>query len=129
MIIENVKLSKLDELNHNNFILPTPVITDFIEKNPSFEVYCGIEFRITTPLEEASHLLYNLSIKEGFLYGDVEILDMPQGEILKDLIKKFGEEKLCGAYVAKVDNSNENVKVIEDVSKVMCFYSETGRDY
>jgi hypothetical protein len=129
MILNDVKLSKLDEVNTNNFILPTKVVEEFINKNPNYEHYSGIEFRLNTPLVEMSHKLSNLKISDGFLYGDVEILGTEQGRILKSLIKENGEDKLCGAYVAQVDYVDEDNSVVKDVSKVLCFFSIDGRNY
>lgn len=130
MIISDVKLSNLDKANGNGYILPTEVIQNFINDNPSYTKNCGMDFAITTPVPEVSHKLSNLTVKNGFLYGDVEVFDTPQGKVLKDVIEKFGSENICGAYVATVGSSNDDEnKVVESVSKVMCFYSESGRNY
>jgi hypothetical protein len=132
MILEKVKLSKLDNVDSNNFIVPKNVVEEFIENNPSYEKECGTEIGLkglNPSTDEVSHVLRNLRIEDGFLYGDVEIYDNDEGNELKKLVDGIGEENLCGAFVATVDYDDESKKVVTDVSEVLCFYSEYGRNY
>lgn len=129
MILEKVKLFRLDNVDSNNFIVPKNVMEDFLNDNPSYEKECRIEMGLSPSPDEISHILRNLRIEDDFLYGDVEIYDNIEGNKLKKLVDGIGEENLCGAFLATVNYDDESRKVANDVSKVLCFYSEHGRTY
>ena len=81
-----MKLLELDTTNSNGRIYPRELFNDFVFKNE----YLG-EFNNSTnyniSLKDVSHSIKNIELKDNVIYGDIKILDTPNGKVVKELLK------------------------------------------
>ena len=81
------KLIVLDKPNINNRIYSTETITKSI--TDLGEVYGCLEMPLNRGKPEPaeiSHVVENLQIKDGFLVGNIRVLDTEKGKLLRDML-------------------------------------------
>lgn len=91
MIIKNIKLIQFDTVNKNGVTYSKDAmekaLISHIDGNPILGQIGGYEFNYRLHLSNISHRIDNVNIQDDGLYGDVNILETPNGEILKSLLE------------------------------------------
>lgn len=107
-----VKIQKLDEANRNGRIYSTEAVQEALDKIDQRHVFGTIGYPNTgtyiqdntgIPLHEVSHMANNLRIEDGYLVGDIKVLETPKGNILSQLIEDGVETAFRTLGYANVD--------------------------
>lgn len=79
---------RADFPNGNGRIYPMSALEHCVEKAKAGPVLgsLGLTEGVSVALSEVSHTVENLRIEEGYLVGDVTVLDTPKGQALEKLI-------------------------------------------
>jgi len=75
-----------------------------------------------TKLQRVSHVTTGLKVKpEGFIHGESEILDTPNGRILKELLKAGCEVGVSSRGFGSTSTNKEGVEVVGDDYRLLAF--------
>lgn len=120
------RILKVDEVNSNGRLIPRNVVEKYLDTYDGRDIICTYsassdEF---VDISEASHVLKNLRLEGNYLCGDIEILNTPFGNILRE---SFGSVSFPASFMGSVSTTdNEQYMTVQSMENVRCFVSASG---
>ena len=74
-----------------------------------------------TRLERVSHILTNLHIKDGVVYGEAEILDTARGQTLKAILQAGGKVGVSSRGFGETRTNEKGEEVVQDNYRLQTF--------
>lgn len=74
-----------------------------------------------TQLTRASHLITNLEIKDGIVYGEAEVLDTDRGRNLKAILQAGGVVGISSRGMGETRTNEKGEEVVQDNYRLMTF--------
>ena len=117
MIIENVKVMKLDEPNLNNRIYKKETIQNAISKCKSELLgIIGMSENTDIDLSKISHVSMNHRIENDYFVCDIKTLDTSCGKQLEKLLEADQKDNIFGFRTAGVGSLNSDRTISDDYS-------------
>jgi hypothetical protein len=121
-------LQRCNTLNQNGRVYPEDVLIrevnnyqKLIDENRAFGELDHADSPIVN-LKNVSHLIKEIWLdKDGVVYGKVQILDTPAGNIIKGIIKAGAKPGISSRALGSLMEDNRGVKVVQDDLQIICW--------
>lgn len=119
-------LQKADTLNQNGRIYPLSVLEREVRNYQKFIIENRALGELDHPdssvvnLKNASHIIREAYIENGVVYGNVEVLDTPSGQILQSLVKSGVKLGISSRGVGSTKKEGDYY-VVQDDFQLICW--------
>lgn len=125
-IIQDKLLQMANTKNHNGRIYPTKVLTREVNKYSELVKKRRAMGELDHPdspiveLKNVSHLITDIYMEGDEVRGNLEILDTPQGRILKSIIEQGVKIGISSRGVGSLQKENDN-NIVQDDFELIAF--------
>lgn len=121
-------LQRCNALNQNGRVYPKEILLreienykKLIQENRAFGELDHADSPIVN-LKNASHIIKEVWIDgEGVVYGKVQILDTPAGNIIKGIIKAGARPGISSRALGNVLEDHDGVKIVQEDLQIICW--------
>jgi hypothetical protein len=109
-----VQIMRADVPNSNGIVYPLSALEECIQASKAETIFGMLDPGDITNVDfsKVSHIVDNLQIEDGYLVGDVQILQSAKGDLLKKLLEEVHIDFRASGTGVRVGNTITNFKLI-----------------